>query len=42
MKKIYFSAISNFNLPYDELNEEQKEYIEKEVNEVWGNNGNLL
>jgi hypothetical protein len=34
MKQIFFNAIAKFNLPYDELSEEQKEYLEEELNEV--------
>lgn len=34
MKQIFFNAIVKFNLPYDELEEERKEYLEEELNEV--------
>lgn len=34
MKQIFFNSIAKFNLPYDELEEEQKEYLEEELNEV--------
>jgi hypothetical protein len=32
MKPIYFSAIAKFNVHYDELNQEQQEYLEERLN----------